>query len=149
MSAQYTRPMPHPTPVSQPFWTACKEHRLLAQRCAQCGSHVFVPRAFCPQCLGTELTWVQVAGTGVVVTYTVVWRAQTPAFETPYVVAVVRLDEGHEMMTNLVDVDVTAVQIGMKVRVQFIDVSAEITLPCFAPVPAPTPGRTGEEPLHA
>jgi uncharacterized OB-fold protein len=134
VSVQYTRPLPVPTPLSQPFWTACKERRLLAQRCARCGGHVFIPRAFCPRCLGPDLAWVPVLGSGVVVTYTVVWRAQTPAFETPYVIAVVRLDEGHEMMTNLVDADVATVRIGMRVQVRFVDVSAEITLPCFAPL---------------
>jgi uncharacterized protein len=144
VSDQYTRPLPRPTRLSEPFWTACKEHRLLAQRCEKCGSHVFIPRTFCPECLGRDLAWVPTGGTGVVVTYTAVWRAQTPAFETPYVVAVVRLDEGHEMLTNLVDVAPADVRIGMRVRVRFLDVSAEITLPCFAPLPDASVPATAE-----
>lgn len=68
---------------------------------------------------------------GSIVTYTVVWRPQTPAFEVPYVIAVVRLDEGVEMLTNLVDVQPEQVSIGARVRVVFTDVAEHMTLPFF------------------
>src|SRR5437764_12971278 len=99
------RPVPQPTALSQPFWNACREHRLIAQRCESCGAYVFIPRAFCPFCKGTALVWADSRGEGTIVTYTVVWRAQTPAFDVPYTVAVVRLAEGYEMMTNIVNAD--------------------------------------------
>lgn len=63
--------------------------------------------------------------------YTVIGRAQTPAFVTPYVVAVVRLDEGYEMLTNIVDTEPDQVRIGARVRVRFVAVSPTVTLPCF------------------
>jgi uncharacterized protein len=131
MTSDYPRPRPRPTQVSKPFWDACRQHRLIVQRCNTCGAHVFVPRTFCEHCLGTGLEWVPVSGKGFVVTFTVVWRAQTPAFETPYVVAVVRLDEGCEMMTNLVDVEPTAVKPGARVEVKFVPISDDVILPCF------------------
>ena len=129
-----TRPLPHPTSLTQPFWEACRNHRLTVQRCESCGTYVFIPQAFCPACLSTELAWVESSGHGNIVTFTVVWRAQTPVFEVPYVVAVVRLDEGYEMMTNIVDVEAEDVTIGAPVGVRYVDVTPDVTLPCFAPV---------------
>lgn len=125
------RPAPRPTELSKPFWDACRDRRLLVQRCGWCGAYVFLPRAFCPECRSTELSWVESSGEGVIVTYTTVWRPQTPAFEVPYVVAVVRLAEGYEMMTNLVDCEVDAVTTDLPVRVRFVDIDDDVTLPCF------------------
>ena len=99
--------------------------------------HVFIPQSFCPACLGMNLSWVESSGHGAVVTFTTVWRPQTPAFEAPYVVAVVRLDEGYEMMTNIVDVDPDHVTIGARVNVRYLDVTADVTLPCFTLVGGP------------
>lgn len=125
------RPLPHPTELSAPFWDACRQRRLTVQQCDSCTTHVFVPRPFCPVCLGQSFTWVDSSGRGVVVTFTVVCRAQTPAFETPYVVAVVRLEEGYEMLTNVVDTAPEQLRIGDRVHVHFVDVSDSVTLPCF------------------
>ena len=69
-------------------------------------------------------------------TFTVVWRPQTPAFETPYVIAVVLLDEGVDMLTNLIDVEPAQVSIGDRVRVEFVDVE-DLTLPFFTSAGAP------------
>lgn len=125
------RPVPHPSPLTAPFWAACRDGRLLVQRCDKCGAHVFIPQEFCRACQADTLTWVESSGRGHVVTYTVVWRPQTPAFEVPYVVAVVRLDEGYEMLTNIVGTPPEAVAIGGRVRVHFAPVTDAITLPCF------------------
>jgi uncharacterized OB-fold protein len=139
MAAHPVRPLPRPSEISRPFWDACRERRLLIQRCDACSGYVFIPQPFCPHCLARSLTWLQAAGTGHIVTFTVVWRPQTPAFETPYVVAVVMLDEGVDMLTNLIDVDPAHVSIGDRVRVAFVDVE-DATLPFFTPVePAPEP----------
>jgi uncharacterized OB-fold protein len=131
---QWTRPLPHATEISQPFWDGCRRQELLIQQCRACGRHVFIPQAFCPHCLATGLDWIRAAGTGSVVTFTVVWRPQTPAFEVPYVIAVVQLDEGVDLLTNLTDVTPEQVAIGMRVEVRFVDVAPEATLPFFAPV---------------
>ncbi|MGD9986576.1 Zn-ribbon domain-containing OB-fold protein [Pseudonocardia sp.] len=125
------RPVPHPSPLTQPFWDACRDGRLLVQRCDKCGAHVFTPQEFCRECHADALTWVESAGVGHVVTFTVIWRPQTPAFEVPYVVAVVRLEEGYEMVTNIVGAPPDAVVIGAPVRVRFTPVTDTVTLPCF------------------
>ncbi len=73
-------------------------------------------------------------------TFTIVWRPQTPAFETPYVIAVVLLDEGVDMLTNLIAVDPAQVSIGARVRVTFVDVE-DMTLPFFTPLDAESEQR--------
>lgn len=131
MTSSIERPVPHPTALSKPFWDACNRKVLTVQRCVACGSHVFIPQSFCPRCLDTDLVWVESSGRGVVVSYTVIWRAQTPAFTAPYVVAIVRLDEGYEMLTNIVDAELSDVAIGARVGIKFIEIDSETTLPCF------------------
>ncbi len=126
-----SRPVPHPTSLTAPFWQACRENRLLTQRCDKCGAYVFTPQRFCRVCHADALTWVESAGRGRIVTFTVVWRPQTPAFDPPYVVAVVRLDEGYEMLTNIVGAPADDVAIGAAVRVRFVPVTDAVTLPCF------------------
>jgi hypothetical protein len=79
---------------------------------------------------------MQASGKGAVYSYTVVWRPQTPDFEVPYVVAIVDLDEGVQMMTNIVDVDPAEVHVGMRVEVEYRKMSDEITLPYFRPAAA-------------
>lgn len=126
-----SRPVPYPTTLTEPFWQACRDGRLIVQRCADCGRYVFTPQAFCRYCLGPRLGWVASAGIGVIVTYTVVWRPQTPAFVAPYVVAVVRVDEGYELITNIVGSAAAEVSIGARVRVRFVPLTQDISLPCF------------------
>ncbi|GAB7004770.1 OB-fold domain-containing protein [Nocardioides sp. AN3] len=125
------RPLPRPTVLSRPFWDGCREGRLLVQRCASCGRCFFTPSAFCPQCLSTDYEWIESTGRGHVVTTTVIWRPPTPAFDPPYVVAVVRLEEQYTMLTNIVDVDTETDLIDSPVRVRFQRESDEITLPVF------------------
>ena len=133
MTSPPIRPLPRPSKTSRPFWDACRERRLIIQQCESCGSYVFIPQDFCPHCLSRALRWVDAAGTGSIVTFTVVWRPQTPAFEIPYVIAVVMLDEGVDLLTNLVDADPAQVAIGDRVRVSFVDIE-DMTLPFFAPM---------------
>jgi uncharacterized OB-fold protein len=123
--------VPQPTKLTQPFWDGCREHILLVQQCATCHHFVFVPQEFCPTCRSLQLQWVEARGHGEIVTFTTVWRAQTPAFESPYVVAVVRLDEGYEMLTNIVDTALSDVRIEARVTVRFLDLPGGVTLPCF------------------
>src|SRR5215831_9709521 len=129
-------PLPHPTPLSRPHWDGCREGRLLVQRCGACGRHVFVPQPLCPTCQSAELAWVECKGTGSLYSFTVVHRPQRPEFDVPYVVAIVELDEGAFLLTNLVDCAQNAIEIGMRVEVTFRKMSEEITLPYFRPTSA-------------
>lgn len=125
------RPSPQPTQLSRPFWDACRDERLVVQRCSSCQQCFFIPSAFCPACLSTAYEWIESAGLGRIVTFTVVWRPPTPAFDPPYVVAIVHLDEGYDMFSNVVGTAPDQVTIGDRVRVRFSAASADVTLPFF------------------
>jgi hypothetical protein len=131
----YEKPLPVVDPESAPYWAALKERRLILKHCRDCGRHHFYPRALCPHCHSDALEWADASGRGSIYSYTVARRPAGPAFkaDAPYVVAVVDLDEGARMMTNIVTDDVESVRIGQRVAVAFEAVTDEITLPKFRP----------------
>ena len=138
--AEDARPLPIPDPVTRPFWESLKAHAIRLQRCGACHRFVFYPRPLCPACFSDQLVWTPVSGRGVVHAFTIPHRHGNPAFASrvPYVVALVELDEGVRMLSNLVDVDPTpqAVSVGLPVEIVYDDVTPEITLPRFRPRPA-------------
>lgn len=126
-------PLPRPTAVSQPFWDGCARGELLFQRCGRCAAVGFPPSEHCRACLARALVWEAGGGRGELYTWSVVRRPVTPAFEVPYAVAVVTLDEGYQMMTNIVDAAVDQLRVGLRVRVVFHQVGDGLYLPYFAP----------------
>lgn len=133
----YTGPVPVPTPETRPYWEAAKRHELVLPRCRQCKTMHFYPRGICPDCMSSDIAWEQVSGKGTVHTFTVVHRGLKDfPLGSPYVIAMVELDEGPRLMTNLVDVepDATKITIGMRVEVTFADVTPTATLLHFKPV---------------
>lgn len=127
--------LPRPTPETRYWWERCREHELFIQRCLACGGTQFYPRATCSSCLGRQLEWVGTSGFATVETFTIcrVPVAEAYAGDLPYVVAIVRLEEGPTMMTNIVECDPEAVATGMPLEVVFERRSEEITLPQFRP----------------
>src|SRR5690349_5836436 len=103
----YTKPLPKADPVTRPFWDSLKKKKIEVQRCDDRKSYIFYPRALCPHCSSRRLKWTPVTGRGEIYTMTIVHKAPSAAFQAdaPYVVALVELDEGCRMMTNIVDVD--------------------------------------------
>ena len=134
------KPMPRPESVNltKPFWDAAKRHELVCQRCTACGNWVFYPREQCPVCFSRNLEWAPVSGRGRVYAYTIVHQPADRAFEgdAPYVYAIVQLDEGVRLPTNVVGCAPEDVTVDMAVTVVFDDVSPEWTLPKFQPVKA-------------
>lgn len=126
------RPLPRPTALSQPHWDGCREGVLRVQRCGACGAYVFIPQPLCTTCGSDGVTWVASGGHGSVYSFSVVHRAPHPAFATPYLVAIVSLDEGFEMLANL-ECEPERAAIGMRVRVAFRAVDGAIALPHFVP----------------
>ena len=124
-------PLPQPTLLSKPHWDGCREGVLRVQRCDDCDNFVFIPKPVCGGCMGSNLRWVESSGRGTLYSYTVVHRPQQPAFEVPYTVAIVELEEGWHMLSNLVGIEPDEVEIGMALEVSFERKSEEITLPCF------------------
>jgi hypothetical protein len=134
--ADYAGPIPVPMPETQPYWAAARRHELCLPWCVPCGAFFFYPRAACPSCLSGQIEWRRVSGRGRLHTFTLVHRGPKGfPLPTPYVLAVVELDEGPRIMTNLVGVAATpdAVRIGMAVEVTFVDATDEIGLPHFRP----------------
>ena len=102
------QPVPLTDGLSQVYWQAARDQRLLIQRCARCGAHQFYPRAHCRACLAPEPEWVQASGRGRLHTYSVVHRSTNPEFadDCPYVFAIVELEEGVRLATRIVDAPV-------------------------------------------
>ena len=122
------KPRPLTDALTQPYWDAVGEGRLLVQRCAACNAYQWYPRAHCVACGAGEPAWVEAAGTGRLHTYSVLQKTPNPEFvpDLPYVLGIVELDEGVRVSANIVDVDHDALACEMPVRVVFVD-----GLPCF------------------
>jgi len=136
MAAPGVKPVPVPTKETQPYWDGCKQHELRVQKCAACGHHQFYPRLYCTACMSDRVEWVKTSGRAKVLSYTIIYRPVTQAFagNVPYVVAMVTLDEGPQMMTNIIGCEPEKVHIGMPVQVMFDDWTEEISVPKFKPV---------------
>lgn len=135
MTKAHHKYFPGPTPETAAYWEGCRKHELLIQRCGHCGAHQFYPRILCSVCMSDHLEWVRSTGRGHVLTLTIVRRAVCEAYadEVPYVVALIQLEEGPTMMSNVVQCDPDSVEVGMPVEVAFEDWSEEITIPKFRP----------------
>jgi hypothetical protein len=135
MSSAPQRPIPQPSPETERFWEGCRRHQLWLPYCLRCEAFYFYPRAFCPRCFGWEVEWRQASGRGTLYTYAIQYRAQVPGLQAPYVTAIVQLDEGPRMMSNLVGVEPDPEQIrcDMPLEVTFEDLSDEISLPLWRP----------------
>jgi uncharacterized protein len=130
--------LPAPDESTEPWWEAARGGKLLLRRCGSCGRHHHYPRPFCPHCWSDDVAWEEASGRGTVYTWSTVHTNDLPPFpeKVPYVAAIVELDEGPRLMTNLVDCDPGALRIGMPVEVTFREETDEVTLPVFRPVPA-------------
>jgi uncharacterized protein len=117
-------------PLSAPFWEAAARRELVVQRCTACGAFQFYPRPFCLACDATELEWARVEGGGTVYATTTVHMEVVPALAPPYVVAVVELDEGPRLTTNIVGGDAS---IGTRVRLAWREREDAPPLPVFTP----------------
>ena len=128
------RPAPITAPLSEPFWEGTRNGELRLQRCGSCSRFVWTPQYACPDCLSEDYEWVACSGRGVVYSYTVVHRSIDPSrFEAPYVLAVVQLEEGPHLLTNIVGCEPEAVQVDMPVELRFERIDDEFTVYPFAP----------------
>ncbi len=129
------KPLPRIDEESRGYWEGLARHELWLQRCGACGRLRFPPRAVCPSCLASAITWVRASGRGTVYTFTVTYQNHAPGFrdELPYVLAIVELEEGPRLMTNVVGCAPDAVRIGMPVEIVYDEVTPEVTLAKFRP----------------
>ena len=124
--------LPTPDAETEPYWEAAREHRLLLKRCRACERPHWYPRPFCPHCWSEDVDWAEASGRATLYTWSVVRRNDLPPFgeRVPYVTAVVDLEEGPRMLTNLVDIPIDDVEIGMSLTVTWQD-DGDYVLPVF------------------
>ena len=132
------KPKPRPAPESLPYWQAAKEHRLALPKCEDCSQFWFPPSRTCPHCLSTNVSFQNVSGRGKVFSFVTFHRVYRPAFaeDVPYVVALVELEEGPRVLTNILGVTHEDVRCEMPVEVVFDDYDEDVSIPKFRPVGA-------------
>ncbi|MDA0339741.1 MAG: Zn-ribbon domain-containing OB-fold protein [Proteobacteria bacterium] len=133
MSLHEGKNLPRPTPETQAYWDAAKEHRLLIQQCGDCSTHQFYPRPHCTHCGSGNMNWVEADGRATIVSFSVINRPVSKVYADPNssILALVRLQEGPLMMTNIIDCDPADLAIGDAVTVVFEDWTDEISMPKF------------------
>lgn len=108
--------------------------RFALPRCEACGKFHFYPRPVCPHCASARIAWAQASGRGEVYSHSTVHRAPSPAFkdDVPYVIAIVKTDEGPHLLSRIVGIVPEKVNIGMRIRVK-MHIKGESALPVFEP----------------
>ncbi|MFP6706954.1 MAG: Zn-ribbon domain-containing OB-fold protein [Alphaproteobacteria bacterium] len=138
MEPELLRPLPKPmTPEAKPYWDGLREGKLMLPECNDCGKAFFYPRIACPNCHSRNVGWVQASGKGRLYSFQIAYRALNPAFKIPppYVLAMVELEEGPRLMSNLINVeaDPDVIKCDMAVEVVFEKQTDEVTIPLFQP----------------
>ncbi|HEX5290962.1 MAG TPA: Zn-ribbon domain-containing OB-fold protein [Streptosporangiaceae bacterium] len=138
------KPAPVPTPETQPYWDGCAAGELRLQRCADCSEAFFYPRPVCPACGSARVEWFTASGRATLYSYVINHRP-APGFENdgPYAIAVVQLEEGPRMMTNITGIPSTPedLVLDMPLQVSF-EQRGDISLPVFGPAAGARQGGT-------
>jgi uncharacterized OB-fold protein len=125
------------TPEAKPYWDGLREGKLMLPKCNDCGAAFFYPRIACPHCHSRNVSWIQASGKGKLFSFQIAYRALNPAFkiEPPYILAMIELEEGPRMMSNLINIDPdpAALTCDMPVEVVFEKQTDEVTLALFQP----------------
>lgn len=130
--------VPVPTPETAHFWEGTRQNELRLQKCRSCSEIYFPPRPFCPACSSQQVDVVRASGKGIIHTF-IISNYRTPGFEPPYSIAVVELEEGPRILTNIVGCEQSsdAIRMEMPVKAAFEPLTDEITLVKFTPAGQP------------
>ena len=133
------KPVPESDEEWQPFFDGARRGALMIQQCTQCSTSLAPGTPLCTECLSESPQWVQATGRGTLFTFGIMHQTYHPGFlrEAPYNVAVVELEEGPRLNTNIVDVANEDLEVGMPLEVTFEAVSDEVSLPKFRPKKRP------------
>ena len=133
----YRKPLPVVTPLERPFWDYARRHELRMQRCTACSRYRYPVSPVCANCDSDGYEWAQVSGRGRILSWVVFHRCYFPSFadEIPYNVAMIALDEGPVMVSNVLAPN-ESLRGSMPVEVVFEDATAEISIPKFRPIDA-------------
>jgi uncharacterized OB-fold protein len=135
---ELNRPLPAPLiPECQPYWDGLKDNKLMLPQCEDCNKPFFYPRISCPHCHSRNIAWMQASGKGKLYSFEIAYQKLNRRFNvpTPYILAMIELDEGPRMMSNLINVEANpdVVKCDMPVEVVFEKMTDDITLPLFQP----------------
>jgi uncharacterized OB-fold protein len=132
----YQKPLPQPNADDRFFWNGCKEHKLLFQKCLNCGLVRWPPSIICPNCHSNDTEIIEATGKGRIYTYAVYHQAYHPGFESeiPYVTAIIELEEGPHFLSNITGCEPDKVECDMPVEVVWEDITKEFSLPKFKPI---------------
>lgn len=127
------RPVPTIYPETQFYWDGAKEGKLLLNYCNETKQAYFPPRPFSPFTGSRDVSVIEAKGKGRLYSY-VINHLPAPGYEAPFIVAVVMLDEGVKMLTNIVDVpaEPEALELDMPLEVTF-ETRGDVTVPQFRP----------------
>jgi uncharacterized OB-fold protein len=128
-----TRPAPVLTEDNHWFWDAARDGKIVAQKCSACHRFRHPPRPMCPWCHSLQFEITELSGLGEVYSYSILHHPQNPAFEYPVIAALIELEEGVRVLSNLVDVQPEDVRIGMPVAVDFRPTLRDAQVPVFRP----------------
>ncbi len=138
MTSDHSKPLPVPQPESDHYWSSAVSGKLMIQRCVDCGEAQFYHRAFCMNCSGRSLEWIQASGRGTLFTFAIVHQPPHPGFvgDVPFVTAIVELEEGIKMPSQVIGIEPEPEQlsIGMRLEVVFEKATEKIALPKFKPI---------------
>ena len=130
-----SKPIPQPDEPSQPFFDGAQRGELMIQHCTACGASLAPGSRACTECLSEALEWVPASGKATLFTFAVMHQKYHPGFfdALPYNIAVVELDEGPRLNTNVVGIANAELRVGMPLVVTFEDVGDGVVLPKFRP----------------
>ena len=127
------RPLPETDTGAAAFWKGASEGKLLIQRCPRCNSHQHYARPFCIRCHHAGIEMVEATGRGVLHSYTVIHRGPYEDIPTPYVVGLIRLDEGVTILSHVIECDPQRLQCDMALEVAYQPLREGVVLPVFRP----------------
>jgi len=127
------RPAPILTEDNAVFWDAAAQGRLVAQKCRQCGALRHPPRPMCPHCRSLDIDVVELSGRGALYSYAILHHPRHPAFAYPVLAALVDLDEGIRVVSNLEGVTPAEIRIGMRLEAFFGPAEGGARVPLFRP----------------
>lgn len=128
-------PVPFVSPETEPYWSGAKAGKLVLPHCKACEHTIWYPKKFCGECGSLDVEWREASGLGTLYSFTQVHRGEGPYRETAsFVLALVDLDEGARVLTNVVDADPACLAIGQRVRAVFHDAGDAAALVRFTPL---------------
>lgn len=130
-----SKPVPHPSDLSAPYWKSLRDGVLSLQRCAGCGRFRHYPRLVCANCYSLEVDWVAASGRGEVHSWTVAHHAFHQGFagDVPYVLVTVELEEGVRALGRLRGIPASDIRMGLPVQFAVDRRDDGLALPAFVP----------------